>query len=124
MSFGDAIKTCFSKYIGFDGRARRSEFWYWTLFTILVDIVTRALDAAVGGMAISSLVSLALLLPSIAVAIRRLHDSGRSGVWFLLIFAIIIGWIILIVWYCQDSAPDNQYGPNPKGAVGYGTAPA
>ena len=123
MSFADAIKTCFNKYVDFSGRARRSEYWYWILFTVIVDIVARAIDAGIGVMLIASLASLALALPSIAVAVRRLHDTGRSGWWFLLIFAIVIGWIFLIIWYCEDSHPDNQYGPNPKGAMGYAPPP-
>ena len=124
MSFADAIKTCFNKYVDFSGRARRSEFWYWWLFTLVVDIVARAADGvADDGRLIGSLASLALLLPTIAVAVRRLHDSGRSGWWFLLVFAIVIGWIFLIIWYCEDSGPDNQYGPNPKGAMGYAPPP-
>ena len=128
MSFADAIKTCFSKYVDFSGRARRSEFWYWALFVFLVDIVTNIVDRGVGNMALGSLVGLALFLPGLAVTIRRLHDTGRSGWWVLLVFAIVIGWIFLIIWYCEDSGPDNQYGPNPKGmtgygAVGYGTPP-
>jgi uncharacterized membrane protein YhaH (DUF805 family) len=125
MSFADAIKTCLSKYADFSGRARRSEYWFWVLFTVIVDIVSRALDGIAGdGMLISTLTGLALLLPSIAVAVRRLHDTGRSGKWFLLVFAIVVGWIFLIIWFCEDSQADNEYGPNPKGAVGYGTAPA
>jgi uncharacterized membrane protein YhaH (DUF805 family) len=64
---------------------------------------------------VGGLANLALLLPSLAVAARRLHDTGRSGWWLLLIFAILIGWIILIVWYCQDSnSGENKYGPSPK----------
>jgi uncharacterized membrane protein YhaH (DUF805 family) len=116
MGFADAIKTCFSKYVDFSGRARRSEFWFWILFDALVSIAVTILDSVLGSeQLIYRLTELALFLPGLAVAIRRLHDTGRSGWWILLVFAIIVGWIMLLVWFCQDSEGDNQYGPNPKG---------
>lgn len=122
MDFMTAVRTCFSKYVDFSGRARRSEYWYFALFTFLLGIVTNILDMIIGtdyggrtdGGLINTLASLVVLLPSLAVAVRRLHDTGRSGWWMLLIFAIIIGWIILLVWFCTDSSPDNEHGPNPK----------
>lgn len=123
MSFGTAVSTVFSKYVGFQGRARRSEYWWWILFSILVGIVCGILDSFVdppvaGQMFhtgyIADLAQLALFLPSLAVAIRRLHDTDRSGWWYLLVFAIIIGWIILIIWFCQKgTAGSNKYGPDP-----------
>ena len=122
MDFMTAVRTCLSKYVDFSGRARRSEYWYFALFNFLVGVVARILDAILGtgydasnGGLINTLASLALLLPSIAVGVRRLHDTGRSGWWMLLVFAIIIGWIILLVWFCTDSKPGaNEHGPNPK----------
>ncbi len=91
---------------------------------VLVDIVASVLDSILGTMSddtnvglIGAIASLALLLPSIAVAIRRLHDTSRSGWWILLVLIPIVGWIILIVFYCQDSHGDNQYGPSPKAAA-------
>ncbi|PKH41927.1 Uncharacterized membrane protein YhaH, DUF805 family [Nocardioides alpinus] len=123
MDFMTAVRTCFAKYVGFSGRARRSEFWYFVLFTFLVGIVTSILDSILGtdydgntsGGLINTLGSLALFLPSLAVAIRRLHDINRSGWWILLGIIPIVGWIIVIVWYCTDTKPgDNQYGPDPK----------
>ncbi|QBR93557.1 DUF805 domain-containing protein [Nocardioides euryhalodurans] len=120
MSFADSVRTCLSKYVVFSGRARRSEYWWFVLFNILVGIVAAILDAVLGtgydsgsGL-IASLVSLALLLPNIAVAIRRLHDTSRTGWWILIGLIPIIGWIILLVFYVQDSHADNDYGPNPK----------
>ena len=121
MTFADAVKTVLSKYADFTGRARRSEYWWFVLFTVLVGFAASIIDSILGtrnstgtGL-VAGLANLALLLPSLAVGARRLHDTGRSGWWLLLIFAILIGWIILIVWYCQDSdAGDNQYGPSPK----------
>jgi uncharacterized membrane protein YhaH (DUF805 family) len=134
MSFADAVRTCLTKYAVFDGRARRSEFWWFFLFTTLVSVVTGIIDSVIGtdygngvnGGALNTITSLALLLPSIAVGSRRLHDTGRSGWWQLLWFAICIGWIFLIIWLVQDSRSDNKYGPSPKGAspVGpYGAPP-
>ena len=73
---------------------------------------------AIGNQLLGGLVSLALLLPSLAVAVRRLHDTGRSGWWILLGLIPIIGWIVLIIFFVQDSQPDNQYGSNPKGLGG------
>lgn len=120
MSFPDAVKICFNKYAEFNGRARRSEFWWWALFTFLLGIVASIIDAILGttnssgsGL-IASIANLAVLLPSLAVGARRLHDTGRSGWWQLLWIAICIGWIILIIWYVQDSQGDNKYGASPK----------
>ena len=116
MSFTDAIKSVFNQYAGFQGRARRSEYWYFVLFNALVAGCLSLLASKVEFFSIISAVySLAGLVPGLAVAIRRLHDTGRSG-WNLL-FALIplVGGILLIVWYCQDSQPgDNQYGAYPK----------
>lgn len=138
MDFMTAVRTCFSKYVDFSGRARRSEFWYFVLFTFLLGIVASAIDWAIGtddfnngnGL-LNTLVGLGLLLPSIAVSARRLHDTGRSGWWQLVYLAaipfffvapaigllvVVASFILLLVWFCTDSKPDNQYGPNPKGA--------
>jgi uncharacterized membrane protein YhaH (DUF805 family) len=121
MGFAEAVQTCLQKYVGFSGRARRSEYWWFFLFTVLVSMVASVLDSIFGTMSdttnvgvIGSIASLALLLPSIAVAIRRLHDTSRSGWWILIGLIPIVGWIILIVFYCQDSHGENQYGPSPK----------
>jgi uncharacterized membrane protein YhaH (DUF805 family) len=85
MSFPDAIKICFNKYVGFDGRARRSEFWWWVLFTFLLGIVANIIDSILGTRSssgsgvVSALVNLAVLLPSLAVGARRLHDPGAPA---------------------------------------------
>ena len=90
MDFITAIKTCFSKYADFTGRARRSEFWFWYLFTVLVSMFSSWIPFA-------SLVTLALVIPTLAASVRRLHDTGRSGWWLLLsIIPSIICFIILI----------------------------
>lgn len=127
MGFSEAIQTCFSKYVTFTGRARRSEFWYWVLFVVIADAAAGILDKILfsrsTAMPIAGLVSLVLLLPGIAVAIRRLHDINRSG-WYLLLSLIpVIGVLLLIfLYYIKDSQPgDNQYGPNPKGVAGDGS---
>ncbi|MBE1442392.1 DUF805 domain-containing protein [Paenibacillus sp. OAS669] len=104
-------------YAGFEGRARRQEYWMFVLFNVIISVVLSLLSYITSLFSIlSMLYALAILVPSIAVGARRLHDTGRSG-WMLLIGLIpIIGSIILIVFMCQDSqAGDNQYGPNPKG---------
>ena len=115
MSFTDAIKSVFSQYVGFSGRARRSEYWYFFLFNMLVSIVLGIVGNIIGTTILSTIASLALLLPGLSVAIRRLHDIGKSGWWLLIGLIPLVGAILLIVWYASDSKPgDNQYGPNPK----------
>ncbi len=110
------------KYAVFNGRASRSEFWWFVLFNIIVAFVLGFIDGLLGTTTqsgyglLSGIYSLAVLLPAIGVAIRRLHDSGKTGWWLLLCFVPIIGAIVLIVFYCLDSEPGpNQYGENPKG---------
>ena len=116
MSFVDAIKSVFTQYVGFSGRARRSEYWFFCLFNIIVSCVLSALASKISLLSLLSVVwSLAIFLPSLAVCIRRLHDIGKSGWWYLLAFIPLVGAIILIIWFCKDSEPGaNAYGPNPK----------
>ena len=122
MDFMTAVRTCWSKYVDFSGRARRSEYWYFALFSFLVGLATNIIDAILGtdydgattGGLINTVAGLALFLPGLAVAVRRLHDTDRSGWWILIGLIPIIGWILLLVWFCTDSKADNQYGPNPK----------
>ncbi len=121
MSFTDAVRTCLSKYVDFSGRARRSEYWWFALLVILAGVVGNLLDGLFGTRsdfgagAIQGLINLALLLPSLAVAVRRLHDTSRTGWWILIGLVPVVGWIVLLVFYVQDSQPDNEYGPSPKG---------
>ena len=105
------------KYAVFSGRASRTEYWMFTLFTVIVSIVLTVVDRAIGtGGVLAGLYSLAVLLPSIGVLIRRLHDTGRTGWWALIALVPIIGGLILLVFMILHSEPDtNQYGPNPKG---------
>lgn len=116
MGFTEAIKSVLSKYAIFSGRARRSEFWYFFLFKILVMAVLSVLIAAVRSLAFLEVVfELAVLIPSLAVFWRRMHDIGKSGWWILLALIPIVGEIIHLIWLCTDSNPgDNEYGPNPK----------
>ena len=110
------------KYAVFTGRARRKEYWFFILFNIIVSIVlgfadgvmgTFSLDAGIG--LLGGLYSLAVLLPSIALSVPRLHDIGRSGWWLLIALIPIIGAIVLIVFFVLDSnADENKFGANPK----------
>ena len=109
MNFFDAIKTCFTKYADFTGRASRPEFWWFMLFVVLVDAAVLAISHLLW-----FLFALAVVLPRLAVAVRRLHDTDRSGWWLLIGFVPIVGWIVLLVWYCQKSDPvANRFGPPP-----------
>lgn len=114
MNFVEAVKSCLSQYATFRGRARRSEFWYFFLFTILVNIPAAAVDYATDTTITGFVVSILLFLPSFAVGARRLHDTGRSGWWQLLLLVPIVGFIVLLVWWATDSHGPNKYGPNPK----------
>jgi uncharacterized membrane protein YhaH (DUF805 family) len=120
MTFPEAVRTCLSKYADFSGRARRSEYWWFFLFTVIVSIVAGIIDGVVGSDVangygvVTIIVALALLLPSLAVSARRLHDTGKSGWWILLGIIPLVGFIVLLVFYVQDSHGDNKYGPNPK----------
>src|SRR5437868_2365525 len=100
MDFGTDVKTCLSKYATFDGRARRSEFWFFALFQFLLNAAGHIIDVGFlghppGGLQpVSGLIALALLLPGLAAAVRRLHDKDYAGWWVLLILVPIIGWIV------------------------------
>ena len=104
------------KYAVFSGRARRAEFWYFTLVNIIVAIVLSIIDGILGtGSFLGAIYSLGVLLPGIGVAIRRLHDTDKSGWWLLLGLLPIIGVLILLVFYLQDGTQGpNKYGPSPK----------
>jgi len=113
MNFVQAIQSGFSNYATFSGRAPRSEYWYWALFSFLLQIAANIIDVAATGGVIGGLLSLALLLPSIAVGARRLHDIDRTG-WWLLIAFTGIGIILLIVWACiKGTDGANRFGPDP-----------
>lgn len=110
--FAEAVQVCISKYADFSGRASQSEFWFWTLAVVLASLVANVIDGVLGtGPIVSLLLTLATLVPGLAVSVRRLHDTGRSGMWLLIAFVPIVGFIILIYFYVQpgDPAP-NEYG--------------
>ena len=109
------------KYAVFSGRARRKEYWMFFLFNLIIGFVLGLIEGFTGIFSgtsqsiLANLYALGVLIPSIAVGVRRLHDTARSGWWLLLAFVPIIGAIVLIVFFVQDSKPgENQYGPNPK----------
>lgn len=104
------------KYFVFEGRAQRAEFWMFLLISMIVSFAIGLVDGFVGLYGIPTIVYfVAIICPSLGVAIRRLHDTGRSGWWLLIGFVPVIG-IVLIVFYILDSeAGDNDYGSNPKG---------
>lgn len=118
LTFQEAVERAIKvNYCNFDGRASRSEYWWFCLFTFVIGAVlglvfsfSETLSTVVNG-----IVSLALLLPGLGLCVRRLHDIGKSG-WFVLLALIpIAGAIVLIIWYCQDSQMQpNQYGPVPN----------
>lgn len=115
MSFTEAVTSVFSKFITFDGRARRAEYWYYALFVFIISFISGFF-----GQFISRAISIVLLLPGISVGVRRLHDTGKSGLWFLISFVPVVGAIVLLVFYLIDSQPGtNQYGPNPKEECNY-----
>ncbi|GAA3903584.1 DUF805 domain-containing protein [Streptomyces lacrimifluminis] len=103
------------KYAVFSGRARRKEYWMFTLFSLIVDVVLVVIDSFIGVQILSGVYALAVLLPTLAVAARRLHDTGRSGWWILFGIIPVVGWITLLVFLCLDGEQgENKYGHNPK----------
>lgn len=114
--------TALKKYAVFDGRARRKEFWFFELFVVLISIVLAFVDRAIGTFnmetgvgTLGALATLALIIPTLSVGARRLHDTNRSG-WWQLLYITVIGTIVLLVFFLLDSHPGtNRFGPNPKG---------
>ncbi|BBM03905.1 DUF805 domain-containing protein [Microbulbifer sp. GL-2] len=103
-----------SKYADFTGRARRTEFWMFTLIYIVLSIGVSLLDVLLGAGFLAILFALALLVPTISITARRLHDTGRSGWWQLLNLIPLIGGIILIIFLILDSTEENKWGTSPK----------
>lgn len=135
MEIIDYLKKCvFENYANFSGRARRREYWYFCLAMWIINMIMQFVSAlstaalltadssSSAGLTIPTivssimlLISLAVLIPSIAVCIRRLHDIGKSGLYLLLSFIPLVGGIILLIWFCRDSEVGaNKWGPNPK----------
>lgn len=116
MGFVDAVKTCFAKYATFQGRACRSEYWFFYLFFMLAYVVAMIVDMVAGVPIMSLILVLALLLPFLAVSARRLHDTDRSGWWLLISLVPLIGGILLLIWTCsRGTTGDNRFGGDPLG---------
>ncbi len=108
-------KVVLENYVNFTGRARRAEFWWYFLANVIISIVLNVIDLAIGFQLLTLIYSLAVLLPGIAVGIRRLHDTGKSGWWLLIALIPLVGIIVLIVFWATDGEPGpNQYGPSEK----------
>lgn len=127
MGFGEALKSFWTNYTNFKGRARRSEYWFVQLFLVVVNLAAAVIDFALmdgdverfiangGGGIVGLVLILATIIPAIAVLIRRLHDTGRRGWWALIGLIPIAGAIVLLVFTVKDSNPKaNMYGPSPK----------
>ena len=137
MGFGSAVRSCFGKYASWQGRAPRSEFWWFQLFVVVVSFVLSALDAALGLVvdlgsetvettsgpitffngdlgALSTIWAIVIFLPSLAVLVRRLHDTDRTGWWYWILLVPCIGPIVIIVFMLLPSTRgDNRFGTDP-----------
>jgi uncharacterized membrane protein YhaH (DUF805 family) len=110
------------KYAVFGGRSRRKEYWFFVLFVVVISTVLTIVDGLIGAYdrstgvgLLSAIFSLAILIPSISVSVRRLHDIDRTGWWVLISLVPLVGWIVLLVFHVQGGTPGtNRYGPNPK----------
>jgi|APGre2960657505_1045072.scaffolds.fasta_scaffold130111_2 uncharacterized membrane protein YhaH (DUF805 family) len=132
MTLVVSVKTCLSKYATWQGRASRSEFWYFNLFSFLCSLLAQLIDNVLGitfkftneltgqelssnGGYIQALVVLGMFLPQLAVLVRRLHDTNRSGWWYWLLLVPVIGGILLLVWFCSaGTTGENSYGPDSR----------
>ena len=122
MSFGDAVRSALSKYCCFTGRARRSEFWYFTLFTIIISVALGSVLSLFGARdstvaSVDSLVTLALLLPRLGVIWRRFHDIGKSGANYFWILVPLVGLILFLVW--RNNKPNSAKVAGIGAAIGF-----
>ncbi len=110
MTFKKSIEVCFNKFANFEGRASKSEFWWFQLFYVIVLIIGMILDSLLGYTELFYWVGYIIcLLPALAVGSRRLHDTNRTG-WWQLLYLTFIGVIVLIVWWVADGGKKNKYG--------------
>ena len=134
MTFSESIRTCLAKATTWQGRAARSEYWYFVLFNFSCLFVAALIDRMLGTSFtfpdpttgelnslfygwVYVLVALALFLPNLAVLVRRLHDTNHSGWWYWIVLVPLIGAILLLVWFCsRGTNGNNAYGPDPLGA--------
>lgn len=114
----DIYLSVLRKYVEFSGRAKRREYWIFFLINLVVSIILSFIDRMLGFYSVDSgagllsgIYALAVFLPSLAVTVRRLHDTGRTGWWVLIALVPVIGWIVLLIFMVLDSGPDNEYGP-------------
>ena len=127
MGFGEAVKSFWSHYSKFKGRSRRSEYWWIQLFLVLTNLAVAAIDLALmdcdvdrfiangGGGIVGLIWILVTIVPALAVLVRRLHDTGKTGWWALIGFVPLIGGIVLLVFTVLDSdAGENKFGVSPK----------
>lgn len=114
MDFMTAVKHVLANYANFSGRARRSKFWWWALFAMIVSVVAQIVDGAIGMPILYIITTLGLLIPNIAVAVRRMHDIGKSGWWILIVLIPLVGIILYIYWFVQrGTVGPNDYGQDP-----------
>ena len=125
MTFSDAVRTCFEKYADFSGRARRSEYWFFFLFTSLVSLAISLggdISASLFGdgqsrtsVILATVFELGMIVPELAVTWRRFHDIGKSGGAYFLGLIPLVGPILVLIFLCRNSEPgENRFGPNPK----------
>lgn len=126
MSFTQAIQSAFANFFTLSGRAPRSEYWYFILFCLLGSLALGVIDGVVFGASLglaplSLIFSLVTLVPSIAVAFRRIHDVDKSGWWLLIGLVPFVGWLVLLYFFVQKGTDgDNRFGADPLG----GSAPS
>ncbi len=107
--FNDALK----KYATFEGRATRTQYWMYILFYTIFSIVLNIVDYVLGTFFLSTIFGLGLLIPSISICTRRLHDTGRSGWWQLVLLIPLLGVIVILIFMVLESGEENEYGPDP-----------
>ncbi len=118
LTFGEAVQRALTvNYCNFSGRASLSEFWWYILFEVILNFISGFFYklSPISYEVINVIIFLALLLPSLGLSVRRLHDINRSGWWIFLWLIPVVGWIILLIWYLKPSQPvPNEYGPVPN----------
>ena len=118
MGFGEAVSVCFKKSFVWEGRATMAEFWWFELAQLLILVAAAIIDQIIGTGVLYIIAAIALILPAIAVLVRRLHDTDRTGWWFWIYLLPVIGLIVILVFTLTGGDEgDNKYGPNPYGSV-------